>query len=83
MIEAGQLKLHTGKRHRPRDPAVPTRKLVAALLYEASDGDGNTSDQRFRDVAAQLGMSEQSVRAAYTELRKSNQGPWRQPEPKS
>ena len=37
---------------------------MAPLLYEASKRP--TSDEKFADVAERLGMSEQSVRAAYT-----------------
>ena len=69
MIEGGQLKLHTGRRQRPRDPATHTRRMTAALLYEATDG--KTSDERFQQVAERMRMSEKFVRASYTEWRKA------------
>jgi hypothetical protein len=68
-IDEDRLKLARKGRGRRKDPATAARRVVAALSYEVSNRP--TSDEKFADIAERLGMSEESVRAAYTAYRKA------------
>src|SRR5580704_10042046 len=68
-IDEDRLKLARKGRGRRKDPATAARRVVAALSYEVSNRP--TSDEKFADIAERLGMTEESVRAAYTAYRKA------------
>ena len=58
-------------RGRPKQANKDARDIVAWLLYVSSTYDEVASDDKFKLIAEELGVSEQSVRQAVTALRKS------------
>jgi hypothetical protein len=70
MIDEGRLTIKRSRHGRPKPPDKFARDIVAALLYE--DRNEDRSEDAFKEIAATLSMSHQSVRQAVTRWRKAN-----------
>jgi hypothetical protein len=69
MIEEGRLTVKRNRHGAPKPPDKFARDIVAALLYERRT---NNSKDAFKEIAATLSMSHQSVRQAVTRWRRAN-----------
>jgi len=58
------------RRGKPKQATKVALKLIIALMYENGIFDSKRSDDAFREIAAKLGVSEQTVRQAVTKFRK-------------
>ena len=70
MIDEDRLTIKRNRHGAPKPPDKFARDIVAALLYEKRST--NTSKDAFKEIAATLSMSHQSVRQAVTRWRKTS-----------
>jgi hypothetical protein len=68
MIIDGRLTIAPRQRGRPRKPELFARDVVAALAYEAHPGN---SEEAFEEIAKAIGVSDRTVRQAFTAYRKA------------
>jgi hypothetical protein len=69
LIVEDRLKLKPRKHGPPRKPDKFARDIIAALAYEAHDGN---SEEAFAKIADDFGIGVQTLRQAVTRLRKAN-----------
>jgi hypothetical protein len=71
LIDEGRLIVKPLGRNRPKSPDKFPRDLAAAYLYEEEVSTNKTSEEAFNIVAQKFGVSEDTVRKAVTQFRKS------------